>query len=192
LYQFCGPKIQLTQEKLRMKLQTFLAALALAGVSLLAGCGSPETSTAPPKATSADAEASVERILQPLPDSGFKAQITVVGPPAKIARRERADLTVLVKNNGDATWPMRGRAGDGIFQINLGDHWIDSGGKDVKVDERVSLPRALKPGEEVEMSLGIVADQPGDFTVEVDMVQEGVAWFAQKGSQPARFKIKVE
>jgi len=88
---------------------------------------------------------------------------------------------------------MRGRAGDGFFQINLGDRWIDAAGQDVKVDERVFLPRAVKPGEEFEIPFTIVApNKAGDFTVEIDMVQEGVAWFAQKGSQPARIKIKVE
>lgn len=173
-----------------MKFQNFL--IVLAGVSLLAGCSSPQNSATLPKSASADPEGSVERVLQPIPDSGFKAQITVVNPPATIARGQRADLTVRVKNTGDATWPMRGRAGDGIYQVNLGDRWIDSSGKDVKVDERVFLPRAVKPGEEVEMPFTIVADHAGDFTVEVDMVQEGVAWFVQKGSQPARFKIKVE
>lgn len=176
-----------------MKLQTLAGALALLGISVLAGCSSNQTSTTPPKVASATPETLVERALQPLVDSGFKAQITVANPPVKLARGQRQELTVRVKNTSSATWPMQGRAGDGLYQVNLGDHWINTEGKDVKVDERLALPRAVKPGEEVEMSLTIVAPvKPGNFTVEIDMVQEGVAWFTQKGSQPERLKIKVE
>lgn len=178
-----------------MRLHIFLTILALAGASFLVGCSSnsPTPTTTTPTVASASPEPSVERVLQTLPDSGFKAQITPVNPPAKLPPGQRADVTVRVKNTSDATWPMRGRAGDGVYQVNLGDRWIDAAGGDVKVDERAFLPRAVKPGEEIEIPFTIVApNKTGDFTVEIDMVQEGVAWFVQKGSQPARIKIKVE
>lgn len=183
-----------------MRIKRLLFALALAAcASPLAACGPEEPQTPGPRtaaesAPTADPEAGLERVLKPLPDSGFKAQVTVVSPPAKLGRGERADVTVRVRNTSNAEWPVRGRAGDGIFQVNLGDRWLAADGKtDVRADERVFLPRAVKPGEEVEITLVVVAPgAPGDYTVEVDMVQEGVAWFFQKGSQPARFKIKVE
>ena len=38
----------------------------------------------------------------------------------------------------------------------------------------------------------IAPDKAGDFVVEIDMVQEGIAWFVNKGSVPAKLKIKVE
>ena len=77
--------------------------------------------------------------------------------------------------------------------VNLGDRWLSTDGKDMKVDERVFLPHAVKPGEEIELPFTMIApDKAGDYTVEIDVVQEGVAWFSQKGSQPARLKIKVE
>lgn len=181
-----------------MKLKKLLSALALAACASLASACGPEEPAGPgprPAAESApaqDPEAGLERVLKPLPDSGFKAQVTVVSPPAKLGRGERADVTVRVKNTSDTAWPVRGRAGDGIFQVNLGDRWLQ-GDKEVRVDERVFLPRAVKPGEEVEMPFVMIApDAPGEYTVEVDMLQEGVAWFFQKGSQPARVKIRVE
>ena len=185
-----------------MRLTRLFTVLALAGVTLCGGCGGRGTdspgapangggSAATPAAK--DPEASVERVLKPLADDGFKAQLTVQNPPAKLLRGQREVLIVRVKNTSAAEWPMRGRAGDGVYQVNLGDHWRDSGGKDVKVDERVFLPRAVKPGEEVELEFAVIApDSSGDFVVEFDMVQEGVAWFSQKGSEPAKLKIKVE
>jgi hypothetical protein len=175
-----------------MKFKNFLRVLMLATASLLAACGSNQT-YAPALPAGRTPEGSLERVLQPLPDSGFKAQIIVVDAPVRLARGQRADLTVRVKNASDASWPLRGREGDGIYQVNLGDRWIGPDGKDVKVDERVFLPRVVKPGETVEMSFAVIApERAGDFVVEIDMVQEGIAWFAHKGSEPARLKIKVE
>lgn len=182
-----------------MKLKQLLSALALAAcASFMSACGPEEPASPGPRpaaesAPTADPEAGLERVLKPLPDSGFKAQLTIASPPAKLGRGQRADVTVRVKNTSDTTWPVRGRAGDGIFQVNLGDRWIGADDKDVKADERVFLPRAVKPGEEVELTLGIVApDTPGEYTVEVDMLQEGVSWFFKKGSKSARFKVTVE
>ncbi|MDQ1706845.1 MAG: hypothetical protein QOJ88_56, partial [Pyrinomonadaceae bacterium] len=48
-------------------------------------------------------------------------------------------------------------------------------------------------GEETTVPLTITAPKtPGEYTLEVDLVQEQVAWFHDKGSASARVKIKVE
>lgn len=176
-----------------MRHNSFLLIAALLATFVLAGCGSESTTNKTPTLESANPEASVERVLVALPDSAFKQQLTVVSPPSTMAPGARAELSVRVKNTSDTTWPMRGRAGDGIYQVNLGDRWMDGENKDVKVDERIFLPRALKPGEEVELPFVMVAPaKAGDYNIEVDMVQEGVAWFSQKGATPAKLKIKVQ
>ena len=177
-----------------MKLKNFLALSVLLIASLIGACrgGPPPTPSTPSKPPSIDTEASV-RVLKPLPDNGFKAEITVANPPAQLKVRQRVELAVKVKNASGVEWPMRGHEGDGKFQVNLGDGWRTADGKEVKVDQRAFLPRALKPGEQVEIPFVIVApDKAGDFVVEIDMVQEGVAWFVNKGSVPAKLKIKVE
>lgn len=173
-----------------MNLKHRTIALALACAFALAGCGddagsggtgapaAPGTPAAPPPA--------------PLPDNGFRATLTVANPPTKLAPGEEASLTVKVRNASDVAWPLGGRPGDGFYQVNLGDHWKGADGKEVKVDERVAMPHALGPGEEVERVLVVKApDKPGDYELELDMVQEGVAWFSQKGSQPLKFNVKV-
>lgn len=178
-----------------MKLKNFWALPALLITLLISACGEtpPPTPSATPSAAPNTAEASVERTLKPLPDNGFKAEITVTNPPTVLKMNQREELAVKVKNASGAEWPMRGREGDGMFQINLGNGWRTPDGKEVKVDQRAFLPKALKPGEEVEIPFPIVApDRPGDFIVEIDMVQEGIAWFVSKGSAPVKLKIKVE
>lgn len=185
-----------------MKLKNFWAVPPLLITFLIGGCGegprpapgSPPSSS-PPSSNSPSTvtEASVGRVLKVLPENGFKAEITVANPPTKLKIKQREELTVKVKNTSGAEWPMRGRAGDGIFQVNLGDAWRTMDGKQVKVDERAFLPNAVKPGEQVAIRFAIVApDKAGDFVVEIDMVQEGIAWFVSKGSVPAKLKIKVE
>lgn len=175
-----------------MKLRNFSALPALLITSLISACGAGPRPT-PSNPPSTVTEASVERVLKPLPGDGFKAEITVANPPTQLKVRQREELAVKVKNASGAEWPMRGREGDGMFQVNLGDGWRTTDGKEVKVDQRAFLPRTLKPGEQVEIPFVIVApDKAGDFVVEIDMVQEGIAWFVSKGSVPAKLKIKVE
>jgi hypothetical protein len=54
------------------------------------------------------------------------------------------------------------------------------------------MPNDVAPGAEVERALVVKApDKEGDYVLELDMVQEGVAWFAQKGSEALKLKIKV-
>lgn len=179
-----------------MKLKNFWALPALLITLLISACGEgprPTPSAAPSTAPGSATEAAAERVLKPLPDNGFKAEITVVNPPTQLKINQREELAVKVKNASGAEWPMRGRAGDGMFQVNLGDGWRTTDGKEVKVDQRAFLPSVVKPGEQVEIPFVIVApDKAGDFVVEIDMVQEGIAWFVSKGSVPAKLKIKVE
>jgi uncharacterized membrane protein len=57
---------------------------------------------------------------------------------------------------------------------------------------RSGLPRDLRPGEEAEIPLAITAPSaPGDYTLQIDLVQEMVSWFAEKGSEAPKFKVKV-
>lgn len=60
------------------------------------------------------------------------------------------------------------------------------------MDGRYGLARDLKPGEETEVALAITAPkEPGDYILDVDLVQEQVAWFHEKGSPTARAKVTV-
>jgi hypothetical protein len=63
----------------------------------------------------------------------------------------------------------------------------------VNDDGRSGLLYDLNPGEEIEIPLTVTApERPGTYVLEIDMVQEGVSWFALKGSTPLRTIVKVE
>jgi hypothetical protein len=59
-------------------------------------------------------------------------------------------------------------------------------------DTRTELTHDLKPGEEIALSITVTAPaEPGDYLLELDMVQEHVAWFKDKGSPTCRVPVHV-
>ena len=166
-------------------------ALTAGMVLLLSACSHEEKS---PSVKTAEKIVTAGQASGPMPASGFKATITSAGPPGKMRAGEKATITVKVKNEGDAPWPSHGRASDGFFQVNLGDIWFDANNKKVEKNTyiRSGLPHDVASGEEVEVSLAITAPStPGQYTVQLDLVQEMVAWFSEKGSPTPKFKVTV-
>ena len=57
--------------------------------------------------------------------------------------------------------------------------------------ERLS-EHTLYPAERTDISLSITAPaQPGDYLLDIDLVQEGVAWFGSQGNAPIRIPVRV-
>jgi len=72
-------------------------------------------------------------------------------------------------------------------------HWL---GRDhtpvVKEGERSPLPRDLPPGDEMEVSLKIIApDAPGSYLLAIDLVQEGKVWFSDAGTPTLDIPFRV-
>jgi hypothetical protein len=139
-----------------------------------------------------------KREAGPLPDSGFKAAITLVDPPTRLRAGEKANIQVKVKNASDAQWFARGGAintlPDNRFYLAVGNRWLKAEGEQLltNMDGRYGLDRDLKPGEETPVPLAITAPkEPGEYILEIDLVQEQVAWFHDKGSQTAKTKVAV-
>jgi hypothetical protein len=77
--------------------------------------------------------------------------------------------------------------------LSVGNHWLDPEGAIIVHDDgRGALPRDLGPGETVEVTLTINAPpHGGDYQLELDVLQEGVSWFALRGSRTQRILITV-
>jgi len=150
------------------------------------------TPAANPKSTAAPGQPAA------LPDNAFKASITLVDAPAKLRVGQKQTIQVRVKNASDATWYARGAEintnADNKFYLAVGNRWLNAADEQMvtAMDGRYGLPRNLKPGEETEVPLQITAPKdPGDYVLDVDLVQEQVAWFHDKGSATARAKVSV-
>jgi hypothetical protein len=120
----------------------------------------------------------------------YGEQIIALDPPLVMHPGEKAAIHCKVKNLGAATWPAVGTK-DFRYQMNLGDRWI-SGGTSAE-DSRVAMKADLPPGGETELTLTVTAPRaPGEYTLMIDMVHEGVAWFKERGGRPLELRVRVQ
>src|SRR5688572_1494699 len=178
-------------ERSRMRLGKLFAA-ALACALVVAACGGSRG----PSGNTASAPAA-SKTPGPLPDAAFKAQLTLPDAPARLRAGQKETVQVHIKNASDVFWWSRGgevnERSDNFFYIAAGNRWLKPDGSLVTdMDGRYGISKDLKPGEETEVPLVVTAPkEPGDYLLEVDLVQEQVAWFSDKGSPTARAKVTV-
>ncbi len=136
--------------------------------------------------------------LAPLEE--FRAEILSVTPAGsstseglELATGEHFAFLVRVRNASSVAWPGGGSMGHPEYKIQVGNHWLNADSSVAANDDgRAPLPKDVDPGEEIEVLLGARArDVPGDYFVEVDLVQEHCAWFASRGSATARVPVRV-
>lgn len=100
-------------------------------------------------------------------------------------------IPVDVKNPTETVWLREGRRGIGY--VRLGAHLMNPAGKQIELDYgRAELPGDVGPGVIRRMDIVLTAPPaPGTYTVRLDMVNEGVCWFAQTGSPTADVTLDV-
>jgi len=154
----------------------------------------------------------VEGAREALPDEACRSTIEVVSAPVQLRPGERATILVRIRNEGGQTWAAAGT--DGWFQVTVGNHWrpaqssapiqsraptrstVPTGSETEAIlildDARASLPADLAAGQSVDVELDVRAPQvSGSYDLEIDLVQEGVAWFADRGSSIASVPVAV-
>jgi hypothetical protein len=128
----------------------------------------------------------------PLPPEAARASITSSDLPTSLQAGQHQALSVVVRNVGGAAWPAVGGEG-GRYAVTLRDRWLRADGSAVKeTDGAARMPYDLEPGDAAGLSLRIVApDAPGDYTLELDVAQEGAARFGSRGSKTLRAGVSV-
>jgi glycosyltransferase involved in cell wall biosynthesis len=109
--------------------------------------------------------------------------------PPQIADIDHAlFLQVVVHNTGTDIWPSTGP-----HPINLSFHWRDAYGEIVDFDGvRTMLSHPLPPGTSVELELVVEPPhRPGDYLLELDMVEENRGWFSYQGIQSYTLPIRI-
>ncbi len=96
----------------------------------------------------------------------------------------RIELDVLVTNMSDQPWPAGA-------PLNLGNHWLTAEGEMVVPDDqRAALPLPLGAGQSVSVSMAAsLPENPAAQVLELDLVHEGVAWFAWLDSPTVRLPL---
>jgi 4-amino-4-deoxy-L-arabinose transferase-like glycosyltransferase len=130
---------------------------------------------------------------KPLPRDGFIASIVLRAAPPVFRRQEQASLNVIVRNESNQSWAARERGG-GPYQVSLGNHWLDENGKMlINDDGRAALLKTMAPGASLDLQLVVNAPRtPGNYILELDMLQEGVSWFGLQGSPTVKLPVQVK
>lgn len=177
---------------MQLRISALICTLAISMFTWACSQGTPPATNTP-----VAAKPSPPDVPSALPDQACKAEITLVNPPAKLRAGEKIVVQVKVKNASSIQWWARGaqfnNRPDNKFYIAAANRWLKAdGSKLTDMDGRYGIAKDLKPGEEEEVPLTVVAPgTPGDYILEVDLVQEGVTWFSDKGSPTAKTKVVV-
>jgi hypothetical protein len=68
---------------------------------------------------------------------------------------------------------------------------VYGGGEPLGETQRALIPRDVYPGEKVCVELKFKLPAPGTYRVDVDLVDEEICWFAERGSPTLSFTIEV-
>lgn len=125
-----------------------------------------------------------------LPDEAFRAEISAAGLPASVRAGSVFTARVTVRNASPLDW--HGGHG-GPNALNLSYHWLAPGGAMLVLDgRRTPLPGRVAAGESVSLAAAVEAPgNPGEYVLELDLVQEGVAWFGARGSRTLRAGLRA-
>jgi len=124
----------------------------------------------------------------PLPPSAFHAGLEINGPIPSLARGQEADIPVSIRNLSRQKWWPGEQSG-----LCLASRWFREDGSVVAgAVTGVLLERTLGPNETCEMIAKIQApNKTGQFILEIDMCEQGIAWFSDRGSVPYRSNVSV-
>ena len=125
-------------------------------------------------------------------DTKYRVRYIYVEGSSSMKAGRTEVFRITLSNEGSHTW-NDGEAEKGLHGISLSYHWY------IKEDEctiwdglRSDIAASIQPGEQVEIALAVRApSSPGDYTLAIDLVQEGIAWFAWYGNDPLRLNIPV-
>lgn len=104
---------------------------------------------------------------------------------------ETFTLQADVTNTRATVWLKEGRHGRGF--VRLGAHLLDGEQRVLNQDYgRGELPHDLPPGTRTGLALALQApDAPGRYVIRLDMVNEGIGWFAEGQSRTADVTLTV-
>ncbi len=119
------------------------------------------------------------RMRQPLEIPDRKHSFRYVEGPMVSDDGHRLQFIVALRNEGSKLWSSNGLPGKGL-EVNIGSHIVAEDGTMLDYENpRTPIPFVLPPGDEIYLPIYVNADwlARGARYVDVDVVQEAVAWF---------------
>jgi len=157
--------------------------------AMAAGCAEDEESTAPGWAPATVA-------VTAMPASGFSVEWGMPGVPSPVKPGASFAVGVAVKNTGDQIWldPRTADPESAAGAVRLTSRWWGADAKKPYSDyaARGELPSPVHPGQTAVMAVPVVAPaEPGNYQLQLELVQENFGWFEQMGAQVLRVPVTV-
>ena len=127
-----------------------------------------------------------DRDDEPVAPDHRSGSATVIECPRIMTSGVPRTIRVRVTNKGGRPWVQ-----SSLYPLHVGNHWIHRKER-THDDGRSRMPGRLGHGESCELELEVIPPaQPGLYKLVVDVVQEGVAWFADYGCTTGGRKVWV-
>ncbi|MCM3904624.1 MAG: methyltransferase domain-containing protein [Pyrinomonadaceae bacterium] len=112
--------------------------------------------------------------------------------PQHIEAGDKLELAITIKNAGDTLWLSGQTVRAGV--VMPGVRIIDDRGQIIaELHGHPMLPHAVPPGQSVAVDIPFAAPAtPGMYTVKIDLVDQHICWFEERGSQPLLFRFEVK
>jgi glycosyltransferase involved in cell wall biosynthesis/SAM-dependent methyltransferase len=111
-------------------------------------------------------------------------------PPEIAAPGEHIKLPITIINVGDTLWLTGQFVRDGLVMPAV--KIIDTHGDIVVESHGPLLPRCVAPGRSLTLDVLVAApEKPGSCTLKLDLVDQRVCWFEERGSEPVVFNLEV-
>jgi LCP family protein required for cell wall assembly len=139
-----------------------------------------------------EARAMWKRIINGEPASRYNAEYRDVDEiENSMTQDTEYKFKIKVKNTGALEWNRNGDK-----PVYLSYHWIDFNSRESVVfdGKRSIIPEdGVSIGDEVTFNLTVVSpSKPGEYILQIDLVQEGVTWFSFQGVPPLERYISVD
>jgi N-acetyl-anhydromuramyl-L-alanine amidase AmpD len=127
----------------------------------------------------------------PAPPPSYKVEWLADHFPERILAGQVIKATLTLHNAGSLAWRRSGGN-----PVRLGYRYYRSRRQlDIPLDRdiRTDLPHDVEPGETVTIEARIaLPDDPGNYTIELDLTHEGITWFKEQKSPPLSRWLTVE
>jgi hypothetical protein len=122
-----------------------------------------------------------------IPPGAYRADLALINPFTTSVAGEARALRVALRNLGSAAWSAAASESGG--PVTLGVHLHRADGTLISDTlPRVALPYDVPPGAGLTLTLALTLDAAlptGEYTVYIDLVVEGLGWFAALGDAGA-------
>jgi SAM-dependent methyltransferase len=121
-----------------------------------------------------------------LPAQAWRAELALIGDLPQVAQGTSSKVSVKVRNASPEPWPASA-------YVHLADRWRRPDGVTVDgTNSWAAVGKDLAPGEEVELHLHVVPPGvAGECVLILDLVQDQIAWFGDRGSSQLEFPVVV-